>query len=209
MTRCKHDKPLEFSAPWRVAWDRNGPPLDFRALFGNDHEVEIEIGHGKGSFLIEAAAALPNTNFVGMEWSNGRHIFAAERMAKRNYSNVRLLRCDAVEVLAKQLAPRSVRAIHIYFPDPYWKRKHLKRRLVTPEFVTSLASALPPGGLVLTKSDVAERFAVTKETFAASADFLPTPWEEAAARYPQVVSNFERKAQIAGRHVECASYVRR
>jgi tRNA (guanine-N7-)-methyltransferase len=177
-------------------------------MFGNDRRVEVEIGHGKGAFLVEAAAALPNTNFVGLEWSNGRHIFAAERMAKRSYANVRLLRCDAVEVFATQVPAASVHAIHIYFPDPYWKRKHLKRRLVTAEFLSTLARALVPGGVVLTKSDVAERFAVTKQTFAASAEFRPIDWEVAAADYPQVVSNFERKAQIAGRHVECAAYSR-
>lgn len=211
MTRCRPKKEPGFSAAWRLG-EEDAPadpaPLDFEALFGNDRPVEIEIGHGKGSFLVEAAAMLPEVNFLGLEWSNKAHLFAAERIAKRNLQNVRFLRADAHEVFAKRIPAGSVRAVHIYFPDPYWKRRHLKRRLVTPEFAASIARALAPRGLVLSKSDVPERFAVLVQTLAEDAHFRATNWETAAARYPAVVSNFERKAGLAGRHVECAAFER-
>jgi len=209
MTRCRPNKPPEFSAAWRSKHEDGDPPFDFAALFGSNAPVEIEIGHGKGSFLVEASGLLPHTNFLGLEWSNKAHLFAAERIAKRNFGNVRFLRGDAQEIFATRIPKGSVRAIHIYFPDPYWKRRHLKRRLVTPEFALSIANALTPGGRVLTKSDVPERFAVLTETIAECAEFRPIAWDDAAVGYPPVVSNFERKAHLAGRPVECAAFERR
>lgn len=208
MTRCRPKKEPQFSVAWRLPDAPDSPPLDFSAIFRNERPVEIEIGHGKGSFLVEAAALSPDANFLGLEWSNKAHLFTAERIAKRNYPNVRLLRADAHEVFAKRIPENSLFAVHIYFPDPYWKRRHLKRRLVTPEFAESIARALIPGGIVLSKSDVPERFAVLTRTFSDCAHFRALSWETAAARYPRVVSNFERKAILAGRHVECAAFQR-
>lgn len=209
MSRCRHFYPLEFSAAWRLeVKEADYPPFDLRAMFGNDAPLEIEIGHGKGTFLLEAALAMKDTNFLALEWSSGRHLYTAERVAKRNLGNVRLVRGDANLLFEKQIPAGSARTVHIYFPDPYWKKKHLKRKLINKPFLALLARVLKPGGRVLLKGDVAERFAEIRETFMVDAGFRPVSSEEAFAPYPVVVSSFERKATIAGRHVECAAYER-
>lgn len=208
MTRCRHEKPLEFSAAWRHRVERGDPPLDLSLFFPQRQPLEIEIGHGKGSFLIEAARARADHDFLAIEWSNGRHIFTGERVAKRNLPNVKLLQGDASEILREQLPAQCAVAVHLYFPDPYWKKKHFKRRIITPEFLETLLRVLVPGGHFFMKSDVPERFDSMVQSIAQRPELERIDFDRAYSPYPAVVSNFEQKALVAGRPIGRAAYRR-
>jgi len=204
--RIRH--PHEFSAPWRIEVDRDQPVPSLADTFGNDRPIEIEIGHGHGTFLLAVAEARPLCNFLGVEWAKGRHFYAAERVAKRALPNVRLLRRDAAELLEKQIPAGTISAIHLYYPDPYWKRKQFGRRLVTASFVATVADVLAVGGRLLLKSDVPDRFDAMLELFAAEPRFRPRPWGEIAGGEPDAVSNFELKAVEAGHPLNRAAFER-
>src|SRR6516225_1892190 len=108
------------------------PPLDWRELFGNDHPVEIDVGFGKGLFLLTQGQARPDTNFLGIEIERKYALLTATRIARQNLPNVKLACTDARWFLKERVAEGSVAAVHVYFPDPWWKTRHRKRKLLTP-----------------------------------------------------------------------------
>ncbi len=131
--------PLEQLAPYllSVHSDPSGQPpapLDWRVVFGNDHPVELEVGFGKGLFLLGAAQACPGVNFAGVEIVRKYQLFTATRLAKRDLGNVRVACADALLFLPACVAETSLQAVHVYFPDPWWKKRHHKRRVFTAEF---------------------------------------------------------------------------
>jgi len=138
------------------------------AIFGNDQPVEIEIGPGTGTFLLAAAAHYPGTNFFGIEHARGRAFRLQAAIATRGLTNARVIAADAACVVATLTPPASVRAVHIYFPDPWWKRRHHRRRLFTAEFAVGLARMLVPHGRLCVATDVEEVFALVLRTLAGS-----------------------------------------
>lgn len=132
--------------------------LDFEALFGNAHPVELELGAGDGSFLLHHAAAHPDLNFLGVERLLGR-LRKIDRKGRRlGLANLRALRLEASYVLEWMIPKASLAAIHVYFPDPWPKRRHWKRRLVNHRFTTLAARALAPGGRLYVRTDDASYF---------------------------------------------------
>ncbi len=121
-------------------------PLDLRDLYAREAPLEVEIGFGKGRFLLAAAATMPERNWLGIEYAKPCVLFAAERAAKRELQNVRLLHGSAEDIVPLLLADTSVHAFHVYFPDPWPKKRHHKRRLIKPPFVRALNRALLPDG---------------------------------------------------------------
>jgi tRNA (guanine-N7-)-methyltransferase len=181
------------------------PSLEWRDLFGDAQPVEIEIGCGKGAFLLATARAHPNLNFLGLE-IQGRWVRHVEgRLVRASLANVRVLRADAAMVIRHFVRDASVAAYHVYFPDPWWKRKHAKRRLVTPDFARELHRTLIPGGVVWLATDVADRFTWTLEAFAAQ----PFAIERLDAREPgSAETNFETKYRREGRPLYYARAVK-
>ena len=135
-----------------------GGPFDFRALFGNEHAVEIEIGVGKGRFLLAQAAARPDVNFLGIEWSLKYLRVAKERATRPGLTNVRLYRADARHVLEALVPDRSVTRVHVYCPDPWPKKRHHKRRLFTRESIGHIERVLVRGGYLDLSTDVRAYF---------------------------------------------------
>jgi len=128
-------------------------PLDFAGLFGNGNPVVMEIGFGMGEATAAIAAENPGTNYLGIEVYKpgvGRLLWDISRWA---ISNVKIVRHDAVEVVARMIPPRSLAGIHIFFPDPWPKKRHHKRRLVKRPFTRTLASRLVPGGYLYMATD--------------------------------------------------------
>src|SRR5579871_3969163 len=183
-----HDEPL---APGQTP-----PPLDWRVVFDNDRAVEVEVGFGKGLFLLNSALRFPEVNFFGIEIMRKYQLFTATRMAVRNLTNVRLACADARNFLRTRVPAESVAAIHVYFPDPWWKKRHHKRRVFTADFVESCTRALRPGGQLHVATDVPEYFAVMTELCSAQPrlEHLPPPILDDE----DVATNFERKAKEAG-----------
>jgi tRNA (guanine-N7-)-methyltransferase len=183
-------------------------PLDWIALFGNDHPVELEVGSGKGLFLANAARANPGRNFFGVEISRKYARLAAERLAKQGIANARVWSGDAREVLTLRIPDASLQAVHVYFPDPWWKKRHKKRRVFTDTLLAQIERTLRPGGELHVASDVEEYFTLIRELIAACPGFSERPVPE--AKHPEheldYLTNFERKYRLEGRPIYRAIY---
>jgi len=121
-------------------------PLDFERQFGNRNPVILEIGSGKGRFLVTSATERPDRNFLGIEKSLHYHRVIVDRLERRKLTNVRLVNHDAFVVLQKMIADASLEEIHIYFPDPWPRPKEQKRRIVRAEVLEEMRRTLAPGG---------------------------------------------------------------
>jgi tRNA (guanine-N7-)-methyltransferase len=184
--------------------------LDWTQVFGRDAPVEIEVGFGKGLFLLNESNRRPGTQFLGIEIERKYVLLTADRLARRQTRNVRLACTDALWFLEARVAAGSVAAIHVYFPDPWWKTRHRKRRLMTREFAEACVRGLCLGGRLHFVSDVAEYFAETTEMLAGLDRLRAIPWPDLAdpADDSDYLTNFERKYRKEGRPIHRALYER-
>jgi len=195
--------PLDELAPYLLSPPESPQRINWRLVFGNDHPVELEVGFGKGLFLLNACQACPEVNFLGIEILRKYQLYAAARFAKRGFKNVRLVKGDAREFLRDCVADESFRAIHVYFPDPWWKKRHLKRRLFTVDFAVQCERTLQIGGRLYVISDVGDYFAVIKELLQQHTQLklLPPPDPKEPAHDLDYLTNFERKFRKEGRAI--------
>ena len=175
--------------------DLNGK-IDFVRIFGRSGPVHIEIGSGKGTFLLKQASAQPGDNFLGIEWARKYYRYAVDRIGRWALTNVRIIRTDAAVFLADYICDSSVDCFHIYFPDPWPKKRHHKRRFICNANLETLILCLKPSGQIRAATDHAEYFEQMKEVFTnvydklEEIDFLPTAGAETGE---WVGTNFERK----------------
>lgn len=120
--------------------------LDLEKLFGNTHPVILEIGSGKGRFLLSTAMERPDVNVIGIEKSLHYHRVIRDRVLKRHLQNVRLINHDAFLVLRGMIPDASISELHIYFPDPWPRKKNQKRRIIRPEVLREIRRVLVDGG---------------------------------------------------------------
>ncbi len=128
-------------------------PLDYDAAFGRSGPAVLEIGFGMGQSLVEMAAAAPDTNFIGIEVHRPGVGRLLHSMEERGVDNIRIYCHDAVEVLRDCIPDASLDTVQIFFPDPWHKKRHHKRRLIQPEFVNQLIAKLKPGGTLHLATD--------------------------------------------------------
>ena len=128
-------------------------PIDFAATFGRQAPVVLEIGFGMGDATAKIAQALPDTDFIGCEVHEPGVGALLKHIGEMGLSNLRLVRHDAVEVLEHMIAPNSLAGVHIFFPDPWHKKKHNKRRLIQAPFVAKLLTRVAPGGYLHCATD--------------------------------------------------------
>ncbi len=128
-------------------------PVDFGSVFGRAAPLAVEIGFGMGSATAAIAAAAPHLDFLGIEVHPPGVGALLQRIDAAGLENVRIVQHDAVEVLESMIAPASLAAIHIFFPDPWHKKRHHKRRLIQAPFVRLLASRLAPGATLHCATD--------------------------------------------------------
>jgi tRNA (guanine-N7-)-methyltransferase len=128
-------------------------PLNFEAIFGRQAPVVLEIGFGMGDATAKIAQALPDTDFIGCEVHEPGVGALLKHVGEMSLSNLRLVRHDAVEVMAHMIPPGSLAGVHIFFPDPWHKKKHNKRRLIQAPLVAQLVTRLAPGGYLHCATD--------------------------------------------------------
>lgn len=188
-------------------------PIDLHAWFGSEpaaqtRPLELEIGSGKGTFLVRQAVLLPGVNFIGVEWAMQFWRFAADRCRRHGLENVRLVRAEAGLFIRCYVPEKCLRQVHIYFPDPWPKKRHHKRRLVQEPFLRELGRVLEgpsPGGtgglvrIATDHSDYYQWMLVEAEKVADLFERLPFVSPESAAEGELVGTNFERKYRREGR----------
>ena len=170
--------------------------IDFVWIFGRSSPVHIEIGTGKATFLLNQARAQPGDNFLGIEWARKYYRYAVDRIGRWGLTNVRIIRTDAAALLADFLPDNSVSCFHIYFPDPWPKKRHHKRRFFCPANIEQLLRCLKKDGQLRIATDHADYFEQIRKLIAVQderleeIEFFPTA---AADRGEWVGTNFERK----------------
>jgi tRNA (guanine-N7-)-methyltransferase len=198
--------------PWLRPEERAAPvvPIDWAALYGNTNPVEVEVGFGKGLYLVSAGSAHPQVNYFGIEIVRKYQLYATTRIAIRELANVKTCCADAKLVLANHIVPGSVRTVHVFFPDPWWKTRHKKRMLFTEDFAASIARVLPVGGTLHFVTDVKDYFDTVSTMLATLPMFrlLPPPSENTPTHEMDYLTNFERKFRQEGRPIHRSLYER-
>jgi len=175
-------------------------PVDLASIFGNAHPVEVEIGTGKGTFLLARAEARPEVNFLGIEWARQYCLYAADRFRRHGLTNVRMIRADAARFFRNCVPAESLLRVHVYFPDPWPKRRHHRRRLIQPGFIEHVRRTLRLGGELLIVTDHLDYFQHIHRVLEEATTLLSVPFPVMADRTGELVgSNFERKYIAQGR----------
>lgn len=181
-------------------------PLPLDTFFPVPQPVEVELGSGDGSFLVHYAASRPHRNFLGIERLLGRLRKIERKTTRRRLTNVRLIRIEAAYLLEYLLPPQSIASLHVYFPDPWPKRKQQKNRLVNERFPTLAARVLAPGGTVYLRTDDVAYFSQMTTVFASHSEFATstTPID-----LETLLTDFEKDFLAQGIPTLRAAYQRR
>lgn len=187
----------------RYGLDAEGAPLDLDALFGRAAPRVLEIGFGDGEALVHMAAAAAQQDFLGIEVHRPGVGRLLRRLEELGLDNVRVFCADATEVLATRIPPAALDAVHLFFPDPWPKKRHHKRRIVQPAFVQVLRGRLRIGGLFHMATDWEEYAAHMLEVMSAAEGFSNTAPEGGyVARPPQrPLTKFEARGHARGHGV--------
>ena len=193
--RTFHDLPI----PWKP-----------EVLFGRKAPLEIEVGTGKGLFLASAAAGAPEHDFLGIEVSQKYARHAAARLAKRQLANACVVHGDALRIFRERLPNASLAEVHVYFPDPWWKARHKKRRVMNAAFLADVERTLAPGGKLHFWTDVEEYFQSTLDLIGEVTCFQG-PYE-VPERSPEhdldYRTHFERRTRLSVEPVYRAEFLR-
>ena len=175
-------------------------PCDPAAVFASPAPVELEVGSGKGLFLVTASGRTPERNFLGVELAAGYARLCAGRLASVDRTNARVIQGDGTFLVRCLLPDACLGGMHVYFPDPWWKARHRKRRVLSAEFLRHAGRALPPGATLHVWTDVEEYFeesmgfaAATGLFAAARVEEPPPPEHDLDYR-----THFERRTRLAG-----------
>ncbi len=185
--------------------------FDPASIFGRVAPLEVEVGSGKGMFLLSASAEFPDRNFLGIELAENYARFTAARLAKRDRANAAVIAGDALRFFREFLPDASVDAVHVYFPDPWWKARHRKRRVMVPPFLKDVERVLKPGGELQFWTDVEEYFQESLELLAEHTRLegpQPVP-EREPSHDMDYRTNFERRVRQSGKPVHRAQYRKR
>lgn len=185
LTKIQGDLDL---TPYLYSFDRLPKPWNPTALFGRTAPVELEIGSGKGLFLRKAALADPSHDFFGIEVACRYALISAAGLAKNGLRNAVMVNADAAKILGEMIPPASLAAVHVYFPDPWWKKAHRKRRILRTDVVKWIENRLLPGGTLFFRTDVEEYYRSTLDLVAAETTLQgPVETENGAVTLPDAL----------------------
>ncbi len=179
--------------------------LDVDGIFARAQPLEVELGSGDGSFLAGYAQAHPERNFLGVERLLGRLRKLDRKGLRVGVTNLRGLRIESAYFLEYLLPARSISALHVYFPDPWPKRKHRKNRMINVRFPELAAQILAPAGRVYLRTDDRDYFAQIETVFGASSRFCPV---EAPPELCAMLTDFERTFHARGVTTLRAAYAK-
>ena len=205
----KLDPSLDLSRHLKT-FDDLPQPWEKSKFFENDAPLEVEVGSGKGLFLQTAAIDYPERNFLGIEIATKYARYAAACLAKHNLENAVMIHGDAQRIFAELLPDNSLAAVHVYFPDPWWKKRHHKRRVMNEHFAKQIERTLIPAGSLHYWTDVAERFDATLE-LVKSHTTLAGPLEVAESRAEHNLdyrTHFERRMRLADKPIHRAEFIK-
>jgi tRNA (guanine-N7-)-methyltransferase len=188
--------------------DFSTPPPTWAEIFGNTNPVEIEIGPGKGAFLLALARNHPERNFFGVEFTKRRAFRLASLIERDGPTNALVIHADITCLVQTMIWPASIAAYHLYFPDPWWKPRHHRRRLFRDDFAVALTRTLTPGRTIFLASDVQAYFAEIVRQFAAIPELIQFPWErdQVTRKGKPILTDFERKYREEGRPIFYAGF---
>lgn len=174
--------------------------------------LEIEIGSGKGTFLVQQAPTQPETNFLGIEYAHDFYLSAADRIRRAKLTNVRMLCIDAGEFIHWRVPDGAATVVHLYFADPWPKTRHNRRRMVQDRFLQDCLRVLKPGGELRIVTDHNDYWAWMEEHFARWTKpngpyARPLPFTPTAREGEVVGTNFERKYRVEGRDFHATTLV--
>jgi tRNA (guanine-N7-)-methyltransferase len=207
----KIDPALDLSAHLRTVDELCSTPWNPAGLFGRSAPLEVELGSGKGLFLQNAAIGRPDCNFLGVEVAYKYARYIAARLAKRGVANAIAVQGDGLRLFREWIAADSLAAVHVYFPDPWWKARHHKRRVMTEPFLDDVVRTLQAGGRLHFWTDVKEYFDNTLELIAKSTTLagpLEVP-ERPAVHDLDFRTHFERRMRLHGEPVYRSEFVKR
>ena len=193
-----------FDAHWdNYGIDYTGEPRDFLAVFGRDAPLIVEIGFGNGEQLLHASAAEPNSNFIGIEVHTPGVGRLMNGLAAQDLHNTRIYAYDAVDILRDEIGSETLAEVRIYFPDPWPKARHNKRRLIQPDLVGLVASRLRTGGLLHVATDWEAYAEHIRDVLEAAPDFVNTSAPGAPIARPEwrIETHFERRGLKLGHGV--------
>ncbi|MHC4754783.1 MAG: tRNA (guanosine(46)-N7)-methyltransferase TrmB [Planctomycetota bacterium] len=170
--------------------------LNFVNIFGRSGPVHIEVGSGKGTFLVNQAKANPDVDLIGIEWARKFYRYSVDRIGRWKLTNVRMIRTEAADFIAEFVPDTSIDCFHIYFPDPWPKKRHHKRRFFNEANLMQMLRCLNPGGTIRVATDHAGYFEQIEQVLNGRSDELErVDFSQAAGAEmgEWVGTNFERK----------------
>ena len=180
------------------ALEQFSAPHDMASLFARPAPLEIEVGSGKGLFLDTASEQIPLHNYLGIEVARRYARFTAARLASTRRANARVLQGDAEQLFEEFLETGQVHAVHVYFPDPWWKKRHHKRRVMNDRFLRNVQRVLAPTGRLHFWTDVQDYYESTLDRIAAATS-LQGPervWERPVSHDLDYRTHFERRTRL-------------
>jgi len=185
--------------------DYDSGPIDLKAWFGplgDSKGLDLEIGSGKGTFLVQHAVLTPEVNYIGIEYAAAFWRYAADRCRRHGLGNVKIVHTEADSFVRNFVPQGCLRQVHVYFPDPWPKKRHHKRRLIQDRFLRQLHGCLEPSGLVRIATDHHGYFQWMQEHALLVEDLyeqLPFQTLSSAQEGELVGTNFERKYRLKGK----------
>ncbi|MDX1930962.1 MAG: tRNA (guanosine(46)-N7)-methyltransferase TrmB [Pirellulaceae bacterium] len=194
----------------KLALDVLASPAAWDQLVPAGATIEVEVGSGKGLFLQSAAAERPQHYFLGIELAVKFANRAAERLANSNLVNAKMLRGDAQVFLRDTVPTAAVTRMHVYFPDPWWRNKHKKRRVLNDQAILDIERSLKPGGEFHFWTDVLDYYElicaqVMDSTALIGPKFIP---ERPASHGMDYTTHFERRARLNGQPIYRALFIK-
>lgn len=205
----KIDQQLDLSR-YFLEFDQLPNPWDKLQLFGRDAPLEVEVGTGKGLFMQNATLANPDHDFLGIEVSRKYARFAAARLSKHDSENGRMVHGDGLKLFRELIPDDHLEAVHVYFPDPWWKARHHKRRVLNEPFLLDVARTLRPGGKLHFWTDVQAYYDATLELIAERIPLCgPIEVTERSAEHDlDYRTHFERRTRLNDEPVYRAEFVK-